>query len=86
MSKKTLYLCLFLLLACVGAAKWHHHIDKQEYEFQLDSDLYVMKQLVLRIEERDAYIAQLEAFIAPEIEIDVEPTRIPDAGEELRPQ
>lgn len=65
---KTAYLCIFLLLACVGVARWHHNLDNQFHNEIIEGDLYIMQALVERIEERDDYIERLEAYIISERE------------------
>lgn len=65
---KTAYLCIFLLLACIGVARWHHNLDNQFHTEIIEGDLYIMEALVDRIEERDAYIERLEAFITAQNE------------------
>ena len=69
-SRGFLWTVIVLLACMVGVVKWHHNTDVAEYEFQIDSDVYVMNLLGEKLQEQDKYIAALEGII---MSFEVEP-------------
>lgn len=77
-----------MLVLCLGVVKFHHWVDKQSYQLQLDHDVFLMNVLVDKLEEKDRRIARLRQFIYDHYETEKQEneTRIPNAGEEFRPR